>query len=128
MSGEKMSELIFPILQREAEGRFQVANTPCLACGQILNDKKFPRLIYLNFSTVLMETDSLGMSTDDMDGAVHLGVFDFTKDEGAALTHATDIRGGDTDFCFCSTACCRSWLNKMVDALERKALASGYPT
>lgn len=121
-----MDNLDFPVIHDEKEGRTDVLGTPCLGCGRAINDKTYPQMITLTFSTIEMISDTAGGPKDEMKSAVFLSFFDFPKDGGATIMLAENIYGGEIDFCFCSTKCCRHWLNRAVDALEEKTIKLGF--
>jgi hypothetical protein len=122
-----MTQPVFPAFENEDVGRADLAGgTPCLNCKKIINDRTYPQMVRFSLGTVVMNPDGTGVGTDELCSCVFFMLQDFSADLGVSLVLAKDIRGGDTDFCFCSVACCRAWLNQALDALERKATQDGF--
>ena len=73
-----------------------------------------------------------GGSSDDMDGflsltwhGAHDGGLGQDRDIYTKVHIADDIRGGQFEIYFCSTACLRSYLNFCVDELENEIRQAG---
>lgn len=83
----------------------------------------------VNLGAMLMtnRTKGAGMMSDDLDGffrfiwhGAHQGGSGDHVGISAFLDIVEDVRGGQADLYFCSTACLRAFFNACVDAFEMK--------
>jgi hypothetical protein len=92
----------------------------CLLCGQ-----------ELHHAAVAIAGGSLWMSRDRMGGRMHDRMEAFLMlraqrgGECGDLEIVRGVLGGQYEMRFCSSGCCRSFLNSIVDELEAQMLRKG---
>ncbi len=122
----------FPLVQGEKS--HWPAKSPCPVCRRkkVCEPHSFAAL---SFGALLMDRKKdLGGPSPNMDGYLGLtwhGAHDGGQGEErevyCGLDLAREVRGGQGDLCFCSTACLRAFLNTCVDELEARIAAEGEP-